>query len=118
MYMDMCVFVNIGMNQDSVDLFLGLYTPSIHSPSPYQLSSNPNHASHQKSFLSFFIRFFLVLLVLMVALTIILPPSVTPYRHWNVSTQLYAFVFIFMIAASKLLLRYGRAYVNKPIFRN
>jgi len=106
-----------GSYQDSLDLFLGVYRPTTHQPSPFHLSKQRNHPAHQKSLWSFVWAFTLAMTLIVATWTHVAPPMLAPHKHWSLSTQLLAFGAAGTILGSKLLVRYGRDYANKPILR-
>lgn len=106
-----------GANQDAVDLFLGVYRPSLHHPSPFQAAKQRSHPSHQKSVLAFAWTFTLALALLVVAWTTIAPPALSPHREWTPATQLMAFGALATVTGVKVIGRYGKGYANKPTLR-
>jgi hypothetical protein len=106
-----------GLNQDALDLFLGSYQPSLHVSSPFEVARSSSHIAHQKSFASFATRFTLALILLATACTQLLPEAATPYKHWSITTQIFLFFIILIGTGSRLMIRYGRGYTNKPLLR-
>ncbi len=113
-----------GANQDSIDLFLGVYKPSVHSESPFvhlhsSIPSTTKKASpgYQKSVTSFVWRFTLSMFLVVAAYTFLAPTHMKPYVNYHISTQLFLFSTISFAVGAKLLLRYGRQYVSKPALR-
>jgi hypothetical protein len=106
-----------GRNQDSVDLFLGIYRPDRKKLSPYALAKQRAHPSHQKSIMGFAWAFTLAMALLVVTWTQLAPPSLTPHKKWSMSTQVAAFGGASLVIGMKLLARYGKDYSNKPILR-
>ena len=107
-----------GRNQDAVDLFLGLYRPSLTRPSPFAASRQRSHPGHQKSVTAFFWTFTVAVALLIVTFTTLAPPSLTPHRNWAPTTQAAAFAALTAVLGVKLLGRYGKDYANKPILRH
>jgi len=107
-----------GRNQDTVDLFLGVYQPSLHAESPFKAARSRSHPAHQKSMMGFAWAFTIALALLVVVWTNTAPPALTPHRHWAWSTQLVAFGALEAVLGFKLITRYGKDYANKPVLRS
>lgn len=107
-----------GRNQDAVDLFLGVYRPSVHSPSPFAQARQRAHPSHQKSITTFMWTFTVALALLVATFTSLAPPALTPHREWHPAVQATAFTALAAVLGVKLIGRYGKAYANKPVLRN
>ena len=110
-----------GGNQDRVDLFLGLYQPSIGQQSPFAPRRSRSHPQYERSVGEFFLCFSAAVLLVAGVYSVLVPTehwAVKPWLHvrWWYSAVLFGAVVLG--AGSRYLLRYGDRYVNKPLLRD
>ena len=109
-----------GRNQDRVDLFLGLYQPSTSYTSPFAPIRSRRHPLYQRSVPEFFASFALALLILLGLWSYLVPSqhwAVRPWLHVSGVASALGFASLVGVAGSRVLLRYGERYVNKPMLR-
>ena len=107
-----------GRHQDRIDLFLGLHQPSASHASPFASRRSRSHPLHQKSVAEFFVKLALALLIALAVWTYVVPSShwvVKPWMHVNVWLSAMVFLTVLGGVGSRMLLRYGDRYVNKPV---
>ena len=110
-----------GNNQDRVDLFLGLYQPSLSQRSPFTPRRSRSHPRYERSVGEFFVRFGAAVLLVAGLYSVLVPTdhwAVKPWLHvrWWYSAVLLGVVVLG--AGSRVLLRYGDRYVNRPLLRD
>ena len=110
-----------GGHQDRVDLFLGLYQPSLSQRSPFGARRSRSHPRYERSVSEFFLRFGAAVLLVAGLYSVLVPSDhwvVKPWLHirWWYSAVLFGVVVLG--AGSRVLLRYGDRYVNKPLLRD
>ena len=109
-----------GRNQDRVDLFLGLYQPSASHSSPFAPRRSRRHPLYQRSVPEFFVSFALALLIVLGLWSYLVPSQhwvVRPWQHVSTWVSAMGFSVLVGVAGSRVLLRYGDRYVNKPVLR-
>ena len=110
-----------GGNQDRVDLFLGLYQPSLSQQSPFTPRRSRSHPRYERSVGEFFLRFGAAVLLVAGLYSVLVPTdhwAVKPWLHMHWWYTAVLFGVVVAGAGSRVLLRYGDRYVNKPLLRD
>lgn len=121
-----------GVNQDSVDLFLGLYRPHRQQLSPFDNSIAVNKATEQHSLFAFLLRYVVSVFALLTAVTHLTPITSTlsslfipAWYHSLRSTSPTAttvvecvlLLSVIAFGGVKLSVKYGKRFVNRPKLR-
>lgn len=112
-----------GRNQDSLDLFLGLYRPATTQPSPFEEARYPKAPSHQRSVTSWMLRFSFVFFLSLFCLHVLVPTEspyasyLTPLRNYDLQTQFWVYGLLDLAIGWKVMMKQGRQYANKPVLR-
>ena len=110
-----------GAKQDRVDLFLGLYQPSLQQRSPFAPRRSRSHPRYERSVGEFFLRFGAAVLLVTGLYSVLVPSehwAVKPWLHMRWLYSALLFTAVVAGAGSRVLLRYGERYVNRPLLRD
>jgi hypothetical protein len=106
-----------GFNQDSVDLFLGLYIPSLQQPSPFSPAKQGESGDHvQKPFKTLLFSLALVSLSILLVWSMIAPRGLAPYVGARFTVQLWCWFALFSIVTVVALNKQGKHYATKRRF--
>lgn len=101
-----------GINQDSLDLFLGYYIPNRLNSSPYN-----NKSSQQYSLLGFISRLWISCIAVYCSLILCIPHAYSINNYLSHTTQLILLCTVCSVVSWKLSIKYGHRFVNQPRLR-